>query len=424
MGKEKSVKNNVGFLLLSIAVSLCVLFCSSGQVMAQTQPKEIKIGLLYCMTGPLASIARDCVNGHEFAAEEINAKGGIKSLGGAKIKFVVGDTESKPEVAMSVAEKLITKDNVVALLGPYSSGLAFPSTQIAEKYKTPNILSGPVADQITGRGFKYTFRTVYTATTNARVALDFMKWIGEKTGIKLRRVAFLYEDTLWGQSTAKSWKEMLPEYGFELVADLPYQKTTQDLSPTIMKLKAAKPDVVLQISYTNDAILITRTIFDLDFNSMGRIPSGGGHADPAFANALGKLADYVIVNQHYHPSLKGPKNKNQIVNEKYKKKYGADMDDYSAPAYDATWVLADALERAGSIDRQKVRDAIAATNMNINNSPVLRPFQYKFDATGQAPATGVFTQFRNGKLQLIWPEEYAATKVVWPMPTWKERGMR
>jgi len=376
------------------------------------------------MTGPLASIARLCVNGHEMAAEEINAKGGIKSLGGAKIKFVVGDTESKPQVAMSAAEKLITKDNVVALLGPYSSGIAFPSTQISEKYKCPNILSGPVANQITERGFKYIFRTVYNATTNARVALDFVKWVGDKTGQRPKRVAILHEDTLFGQSTAKSWKEMLPKYGLELVAELPYQKTTQDLSTTIMKLKAAKPDLVLQVSYTNDAILVTRTMYDLDFNCMGRIPSGGGHIDPAFAKAVGKLADDLIVNHHYHPSFKGPKNKNQIANEKYKKKYGIDMDDYSGPAYDATWVLADALERAGSMDRQKVRDAIAATDINWNNSPVLRPFQYKFDATGQAPATGVFTQFRDGKMQVIWPEEYASAKVVWPMRTWKERGLR
>ena len=406
-----------------VLVMICLLAFISTPPRAAAQ-QEIKIGLVYCVSGPLASIGRLMMNGHEFAVEEINAKGGIKSLGGAKIKLVIGDTESKPEVAMSVAEKLITQDNVVAILGPYSSALAFPTTQIAEKYKTPILLSGPVGDQITERGFKFTFRTVFKATTNAQLSLDYMKMMGDKTGARPKTVALLYEDTLWGQSTAKAWKGLVGKYGYEIVADEPYSKTTQDISPTISKLKAAKPDVVLQCSYTTDAILITRTMFDLDFNCMGRIPSGGGHTDAEFPKALGKLANYIIINQHYHPSLKGPGNKNEVENEKYKKKYGLDMDDYSGPSYDSTWVLADGLERAASTDRQKLRDAIAATNLNVNNSPLLRPFPYRFDEAGQAPATGVFSQFQNEKLVAVWPEEYAAAKVIWPMPTWKQRGLR
>jgi branched-chain amino acid transport system substrate-binding protein len=413
-------KGSATILFLTI---ICLLAFISTPPKAAAQ-QEIKVGLVYSMSGPLASIARLMVNGHEFALEEINAKGGIKSLKGAKIRFILGDAESKPEVAMSVAEKLITQDGVVAVMGPYSSALAFPTTQIAEKHKTSILLSGPVGDQITERGFKYTFRTVFKATTNAQISLDVMKWAGDKTGVRPKTVALLYEDTLWGQSTAKAWKSLAGKYGFEIVADEPYSKTTQDISPTISKLKAAKPDVVLQCSYTTDAILITRTMYDLDFNCMGRIPSGGGHTDAEFPKALGKLANYILVNQHYHPSLKGPGNKNQIENERYKKKYGVDMDDYSGPSYDTTWVLADALERAASTDRQKLRDAIAATNLNINNSPLLRPFPYRFDEAGQAPATGVITQFQNEKLVVVMPEEYAAAKMVWPMPTWKQRGLK
>lgn len=391
---------------------------------AFAQTKEIKVGLVYSQSGPLASIAALCLNGHKFAAERINAEGGIKSLGGAKLTFVVADAESKPEVAMSAVEKLITKDNVVAIMGPYASGLAFTATQIAEKYKIPIVVPVAVADDITQRGFKYTFRTNYKASKNARDSLDFLKWIGEKTGKKPQTVAFLTEDTLWGQSSAKAWKAMMPEYGYKIVAELSYSKTTQDVSPEIAKLKAAKPDVVLQISYTPDAILITRTMFDQNFDCMGRVPSGGGHTDPAFIKALGKMADFIIVNHLYHPSIKGPGDKNQKANEEYKRKYGVDMDDYSAPAYDATWVLASALERAGSTDPKKIRDALAATNMEFAKSPTLRPFNYRFDETGQAPAIGVFTQFQNEKLAVIWPEEFAAAKPIWPMPTWKDRGLR
>lgn len=420
------MRKNKGKSLLLGAGLLFIIFCCLHAVsgLAAAQPKEVKIGLLYSRTGPLASICRLLVNGHEMAAQEINAKGGIKSLGGAKLVFVPADAEGKPEIAMSAAEKLITKDNVVAIVGPHSSAEAFPATQIAEKYKTPIFLCGAVADPITERGFKYTFRTVYKATENAKAALDFMRYIGEKTGVKAKTVGLLYEDTLWGQSSSKSWKSLMPNYGYQIVADLPYSKTSQDITPTISRLKAAKPDVVLQISYTTDAILVSRTMFDLDFNCMGRIPTGGGHTDPEYQKAMGKLMNNIILNLHYHPTLKGPNNKNQIVNERFKKQYGIDMDDYSAPAYDVMWVLADALERAGSVDREKVRNAIASTNLTIDNSPVIRPMQYKFDENGQAAATGVFAQYQNQKLLCIWPEKYAAAKPIWPMPTWKERRLK
>ena len=112
------------------------------------------------------------------------------------------------------------------------------------------------------------------------------------------------------------------------------------------------------------------------------------------------------------------------VNEEYKKKFGKDMDDFSTPSYDATYVLVDALRRSNSTDRQKIRDALTKTDIKFEKSETLRPFTYKFDETGQVPATGVFTQFQGEKLVVIWPEKYAAAAPIWPMPTWKDRGLR
>jgi branched-chain amino acid transport system substrate-binding protein len=420
MCKAKRSKACKVALFLAVAAALLAIV----GVASAADPKKIKIGLIYSQSGPLASIGELCMNGHKFAADRINAKGGIKSLGGAQLEFVVADAESKPQVAMSAVEKLITKDKVAAIMGPFSSGLSFAATQIAEKHKTPIIIPIAVADKITERGFKYTFRCSMKASQNARDSLNFLKWLGEKTGKKPKTVALLTEDTLWGQSSAKAWKAMVPEYGYKIVAELSYSKTTQDVSPTIAKLKAAKPDVVLQISYTPDAILITRTMFDQNFNCMGRLPSGGGHTDPRFVKALGKMVNYIMINRLYDPSIKGPGDKNQRINAEYKKKHGYDMDDYSGPAYDATWVLADALERAKSTDRNKIRDALATTNIKFENSETLRPFTYKFDKTGQAPAETVFAQYQDQKSVFIYPEKYAAGKPVWPMPTWKERGLR
>ena len=386
---------------------------------------EIKVGLIYPLSGPIASIGELCLNGHKFAVDEMNTQGGIKSMGGAKIKLIIADTEGKPEVGMAECEKLINQEKVVVIMGAYQSGVTFPTTQVAEKYKTPYIVPLAVADPITDRGFKYTFRTNFKASSNAIGSLDILKWLGESTGKMVKTVAMLYEDTLWGQSTAKTWKKEIPGYGFELVGDFPYSKAATDVSPTITKLKGLKPDAVLQISYTTDAILVTRTMFELDFNCMLRLPSGGGHSDPRFIRAVGDMGENIMVNQIFHHSLKGPGTKVQDTNAKFKSVYNENLDDYSATAYNATWVLKDALERSACTDRDKLRDAIAKTNINIHNSPVIQPYDFNFDETGQCPgAIGVAAQFQNGELIVVHPQDFAAAKPVYPMPTWKERGLR
>jgi branched-chain amino acid transport system substrate-binding protein len=387
--------------------------------------KEIKVGLVYPVSGPLASVGKRCVNGHEFAVKQINEQGGIKSLGGAKIKLIISDTEGKPEIGMGETEKLIKREKVAAVMGAWQSGVTFPTTQVAEKYKTPYIVPMAVADAITKRGFKYTFRTNMNATMNARLAFELMTWLGEKTGKKAKTVVILNEDSLWGQSTGKSWKKLAGEYGYEVVGDFPYSKAVTDISPTISKIKGLKPDVVLQCAYTTDAILITRTMHEMDFNCMTRIPSGGGYADPRYLKAVGKLAENLIVNQIFHPSAKGPGTKIQDTNSNYKKYYEGEMDEYVTTAYNATWVLIDALERAASTDRDKLRDALSKTNINIHNSPVIQNYDFKFDETGQVPnPTGVATQIQNNKTVAIWPEEIATAKPVYPVPTWKEMGLR
>ena len=410
----------------SLALTFLIIFCAtailSGPVFAA---EEIKVGLIYPTTGPAASIGQLCVKGHKFAVDQINAQGGIKSLGGAKIKLVIADTEGKGEVGMAETEKLIKNKNVVAIFGAFQSGVTFPTTQIAEKYKTPYLIPHAVADKITDRGFKYIFRTQFKASWSAIQTFDVLKWLGEKSGKPAKTVVILYEDTLWGQSTAKAWKKYIKNYDFKIIGDFPYSKAATDLSPTVTKIKVLKPDAILQVSYTTDAILLTRTMYELDFNCDARIALGGGHSDPRYLEAVGDMAENLIIISFWDHTLKGPGTKVQDTNAAFKKAYGHNMDEYSASSYNTTWVLIDALERAGSTDKEKIRDAISKTNIDINNSPSVHHYALKFDETGQDPdAIGVGTQHQQGKEIFIYPEEFAAAKPVYPMPTWKERGKR
>jgi len=230
----------------------------------------------------------------------------------------------------------------------------------------------------------------------------------------------LYEDTLWGQSSSKAWKRFAAEKGYSIAADLSYPAATSDVTGVISKLKAANPDVVLTVSYISDAILITRTMKDLDFNTQAFIGQGGGHQDDAYIRTLGKLAEYVTITENWENDLRLPGVKE--ANENYLKRNGVEMDTVASMCYTCVYVLKDALERAASMDREKLRDALTKTHLKPGEKGNIQPGTIIFDESGQnKEARTVTSQIQGGKRRSIWPPEYAASEPIWPMPKWKDR---
>jgi branched-chain amino acid transport system substrate-binding protein len=397
---------------LVLAIALC-----SSPTWAKEQ--EIKIGTLIPLTGPLSALGINAKYGCDMAAAEINQAGGVKSIGGAKIKMVHGDSEGKADTGMSVAERLIKQEGVVACLSGPQSGVTFATTQVTEKYQIPHIVTGSVADEITSRGFKYVFRIIPTATmwslSQLRLAEDM-----RKKGHKVQKIALFYEDTLWGQSQAKVWREKKGE--FNIVADLSYPNSTSDLTVSITKLKAAKPDVVFICSYVSDAILMTKTMFEMDFNCQGIIGSGAGPEDPLFYKNLGDLTENIMTIAQFSDQI------NPYCREKAKKYqeiFNQPMGGHSANAYAGIYTLFDGISRAASADPKKIREAMVTTNICSGPAKNILPVKcIKFDSTGQLNYWAIIVQWKKGKLMPVWPEEFASAKVVWPMPTWKERGLK
>src|SRR5262245_23019216 len=158
---------------------------------------DVKIGILLPLSGPVAPIGQNNRRGHELAIEEINAAGGIKSLGGAKLVMIDGDTQGNPNVGIQETEKLATQ-GVAAILGAYQSSVTFPVTQITEKNGVPFIDPVAIADTITeGRGFKFIFKVAPQASWYARDQMKFVQWLGEKSGKPIKRIVLIYEDTLF-----------------------------------------------------------------------------------------------------------------------------------------------------------------------------------------------------------------------------------
>jgi branched-chain amino acid transport system substrate-binding protein len=377
--------------------------------------EEVRIGLLVPLTGRAATIGQQIRDVTTLAVDDINKAGGIRSLGGAKLKLFVKNDEGKPEVGMSETERLIQTDKIHGIIGAYSSDVSFAATQVAEKYKMPFLVSISVADKISERGFKYTYKLSFKASWNAEDNLKFAKWMGEKTGQKAKSAALLYEDSLWGQTTAKSWKDKGNQYGLTVAGDFPYPTNSVDVTGTILKIKAIHPDILFQIGLTSDSILITRTMRDLDvYPKMGRIASGGGHSDPKYAEAVGQLSNYEFLNLMWSPLLKHPRIKD--VNERHKKQFGYDMLDFSGYAYTACWVLSHAIDKAGSLDPEKIREALSKINLSVKDPGVLLFFPVKFDEFGQAPAEGCFGQRLKGIQEIVYPAEGATATPVWPAP--------
>ena len=404
-------------LTLAIAV-VCVCLGMPGFLFGEPV-KEVKFGIIEPISGPLAPLGLQDKNGYTLAIERINKAGGIKSLGGAKIRLVVGDSESKPQVGMAQAERLI-REGVVAMSGCFQSSVTFATTQVAEKNKTPHLVNVGVADAITGRGFKYTFRVVEKASWNARDKFQYLDWVGKKTGLKAKTVGMLYEDTLFGQSVKKAWIHYAKQHGYQIVADLSYPHNTSDLTGTISKLRAKNPDVIVSANYTSDAILIAKTMKELNVNPMAFIAIGGGMQDPAFISALGDDATDFSVMSASGDDVTVPGVAE--INQQFKRRFGISMDPVAALSYTTVYVLKDALERAGSTDREKVREAQTKTNIGVGQKGIITPSPVAFGPDGQNKHSRcVVVQIRDGKRTAVYPPDISPSEPIWPMRPWGKK---
>ena len=379
---------------------------------------DVKIGILLPLSGPVAPIGQNNRRGHTLAVEEINAAGGIKSLGGAKLVMIDGDTQGNPKVGIQETEKLVTQ-GVSAILGAYQSNVTFPTTQISEKSGVPYIDPVAIADTITeGRNFKYTFKVAPKASWYARDQLKFIKWVGEKAGKPVKRVVLMYEDTLFGQSTSKGQEAAAKAMGIEVADKIAYPAETPDMTPTISRIKQMAPDAILLVSYIADAVLITKTMKELsvDLPIMG---TSAGHIDPAYIANLGPLAEHSFTVGEWNPDIK--KGGAAALAKRFQAKFGLPMNGHAAETYMSTVVLADALERAASADRVKLREALATTNL-CGDKNILPYNCVKFDASGQSPEGQlVMLQVQKGQFVTVWPPEVAAAEVVYPVPGWSKR---
>jgi len=410
---------------LLLSATIVAAFSVSAVAMAAS---EVKIGVIMPLSGNSASAGKAAVAAMELATQIVNephpelknlplASGaGLTRLGGAKVKLVVADHQGNPSEGQSQTLRLITQERVVAMLGSYHSSVSLTATAVAERYGIPYVVGDSVAANITGRGFKWTFRTTPIASDFANNYMDFLTDL-KKAGHPASTVAIVHENTDYGTSVAGTVDKAAKAHGIDVVADISYNANGADVSAQVLQLKQKNPDAIVFIAYTSDSILYMKTMKSLDYLPKFVIGDDSGFSDPAFISAVGNLAQGALNRSAWNIGAKN--STTWRINEMYKAKTGRDMDDTSGRDMQAAFTLMDAINRAGSTKPDAIRKALQATN--LKPSQLMMGYRgVKFDKTGQNTLAATYLiQLIGEHYVAVWPARAAQHKLIYPFKGWK-----
>jgi branched-chain amino acid transport system substrate-binding protein len=417
----KKKMNRRTFLKYSAAVGATAAI-SGVPTLLRAQAPEIKIASIQPVTGVISDIGISMRRGNQMAVDDINARGGIKSMGGAKLKLLLADTEAKEEVARSEAERVM-KEGAVCLVGPFLSGNAMTIATLCEQRGVPFVMDVAAADDITRKGFKNTFRVFAISTNFASNMLIYMTQIMKEKNISKIRGVVTNTGDLFGRVQGATFLKYIKEKNFpiEVLGHIEYPLGIQDLSAEVSKIKALKPDILFPVARPGDAKLLTRELYKQRVPLQGIIsPGSPGWYEPEFIRDMKALADYIMDNvPWYNPAGKMYKEVNAAFAKKFPGKY---IDTNSGYAYLGVLVIADALERAKST---KAENIIAALRKTYLKQDLMVGGAVYFDERGDnVNADSAMVQIFGGSIKVVLPEKVAESKYVYPMPKqlW-ERGV-
>lgn len=374
----------------------------------RAQAKPVKIGLVNPMTGFLAYSGAQCRLGAMLAIDEINAAGGIKSMGGAKLEPLLGDNQAKPEVGVSVVEKM-NEEGVAAYIGCFSSAVALPSTQAAAKYNTPFVIDVGASDNIVNRGLKNVFRLMPGFSTTVDDAILGLGEINKAAGGPAKSAVLVHEESEFGTGTAKLLAAKLPSIGIEVKEVMKHANPTRDFSNVALRIRSLRPDLVIMSNYVNEYMLLARTLHQQKVDLAGMFSVLGGGFNYKFVKELPEVAQYMLdTNMWFDPT--NPRA------QAMKKRVEAKGDLFTFEvylSYNAVKFLADAMERARSADKEKLNAALAASTWSDHFMPYGPTKFVNGQNQGGKP---VMLQASKTDIDVVWPGRFASAKPVFPKP--------
>jgi branched-chain amino acid transport system substrate-binding protein len=375
----------------------------------RAQAASVKIGVLQPLTGALASDGQAGRLGAELAIKAINASGGIKSLGGAAIEPNFGDARSTPEGGTAEVERMAS-EGVSAIVGGFASPICLATTQAASRYDLPYLVDVGVSDKIVARDLKNTFRFAPGASIVSAHALENLVKLNDAAGKPIRTVLLIHEDGLFGTGLAALLQAELPKLGFEVLDSIAHPTPSRDMSNIALAIKAKNPDLVIPSSYYGEFVLLARTMQQQRIKPKGVYAVlNGAASNYRFVKEFPEAAQYVIDTNHWYD----PRNATALALKKEVDGMGKFFTYNVALNYSAMLLLADAVERAGSADRLKIIDALAASTFDKHIMPYGPTKFVNGQNTGAAP---VNTQVQDGDIKVIFPDAFADAKPIFPIP--------
>ncbi len=425
---------------VAIFAAIAVLAVCLMPAMAPAAPKEIKIGVIYPLTGPAAAAGRELRAGAELAAKIANSamdgidmtmakNAGIKSLGGAKLKLIFKDHQGNPQLGADLAKKLILDEKVVGILGCYYSSVTKTVSAVCERYGVPMINGTSTSPTLTKRGFKWFWRTTPHDKWFTKDLFELLVGLtkGKVKGVKavpkaeIQKLAAACEKTEWGSNVSIEIKNFAKEYGFDLVANILYAAKSPDLSSEVQSMIAAKPGAMLFASYTSDALLMIKTLKSMKAKPKLIWGQDAGFDKPEFI-ALGDDIDGILTRSVFLPSVVKIKPLAGQVNKLYVKKMGHDLDGASARAFTGLQAWVYVLEKAGSTKPKAIQ--AAANTISIPGKQLVVPwfgikFATKGDEIGQnVLGSGLIGQYQKKgdkmTLQVVYPFDMATDDMIFP----------
>ena len=401
----------------SVKVLVCIVFCATvtlvlgGAIQASAQ-KVIKLGCAMSFTGDQSRTGKLYRDSYDMAVETINKNGGVKVGNDTySLTIVYYDDKSDPTESSKLVEKLISEDKVNFLLGPYSSGITIPDSLVAQRYKIPMIEGGGASGKIFSRKNKYIFGTLPPAGQYFKSTLEMLKTFNPMP----KTIAIVYSDDKFDVSVAEGTKKLAPKMGFKIDLLEKYSVGASDFTSILTKIKSMNTEIVLVAGHTEESLNFTQQAKELNVCPK-LIDMTVGPSEADFRKSLGKDAEYIygVASWSTQMDFKGylyPTTQEFI--KLFKEKFNYDPDYHNASGIADVAVFKDAIERAGSLDPQKVRDAIASTKLDTIYGHV------QFAENGQILGTSVVLQILGGEVHQVYPG--SGKKPVYPVPCWSDR---
>jgi branched-chain amino acid transport system substrate-binding protein len=384
--------------------TLALAACVAGFAVPALAQNTVRIGVALSQTGNLADSAGPYFKGLDLWREQANARGG---LAGKQIEFVVYDDRSDPGTAARLYERLITSDNVDFMISSLGSATAATGSAVAEKHKKVMINGGGASEAIQQRGFKYVFQTAARISSYADGIEPLIKKYNVKT------MAFVSRDYGAARDIDKALKPVAERNNVKIVISEYFPAGTADFSSQIAKGRQLQPDLWVGLLYPSEAIETVRQFHAVNY--MPKLFVANGVSQDDFITAAGKDAEFAMGMSLYEASLKTAGNDNFV--KTHQAKYGSAPGYYAAFGYVAGTVLEAAVKKAGSIDTEKVRQALTTLKLDtVMGKHEVDPTTYM-----QVGVRGLLVQVQNGKREVIWPDELKTAEPKLPIPAWDKR---